>query len=186
MPSMRYNERLPFFDEVFAGGIDTYVHPTGVIGVKVVTGVAESALDPYYSSPFGQRAKNSGDLSIFLADSLETASAEVLQSSSSGQFPANSWCLQYRYEGRILDISLIPDETFKREFLAASGECKHEFSQDARYYLTERGMTDRFDSIGWPSVEGERLVQGGFVYNWMSGVASTLEYLRKERLDRDI
>jgi hypothetical protein len=186
MPSERYNERKALFDRVFANGVDPFVHPTGVTGVRLVVRVPEADLDPFYQSPYGQRAHCSGDHSIFLADSLETARAEVLPGEHVGCYPPNSWCLEYRYAGNILDISRFPDELFKREFLAASGELKHEFSQDARHYLTERGMIDRFDSIGWPSVEGERLAHGGYVYNWVSGIASNFEYLGKERLDRDI
>jgi hypothetical protein len=186
MPSIRYNERKPLFDELFAGGIDAYVHPTGVIGVKVVTGVAEQSLDPYFVSASGQRGKNDGDLSIFLADCVETARAEVIPESPAGKYPPNTWCLQYKYSGNILDISRIPDENFKAEFLSASGVFKHEFSQDARYYLTERGMIEKIDSIGWPSVAGQKLGLGGYVYNWTSGVATSFEYLGKERLDRDI
>lgn len=29
-----------------------------------------------------------------------------------------------------------------------AGDYKHELSQDARYYLTEKGHADQFDSIG--------------------------------------
>lgn len=183
MPSERYQERRLFFDEVFANGVDDFVHPTGVVGVKIVAGVEECNLDPYYSSPYAYRAKGSGDYSVFLADSDETARAEVFQDVPFSSYPPNTWSLKYRYEGNILNINRIQDEAFKKEFLQASGEYKHEFSQDARHYLTEKGYTGKFDSIGWTSVQGDRLGQGGFVYNWISGVTPTFDYLDKSRLD---
>ena len=186
MPSERYEERKPFFDKVFANGVNEFVHPTGVVGVKIVAGIEESSLDPYYASPYAYRAKGSGDLSIFLADSEETARAEVFQDTPFSGYPPNTWGLEYKYEGNILNINRVPDEEFKREFLQASGEYKHEFSQDARHYLTEKGFTDEFDSIGWTSVQGDKLGQGGFVYNWISGVMPTFEYLDKTRLDDGI
>jgi len=183
MPSKRYEERRPFFDKIFGNGVDDFVHPTGVVGVKIVTGVEEQNLDPYFSSPYGQRAKASGDFSIFLADTVETAKAEVFQNAPFSGYPANTWSLEYKYEGSILNINRIPDETFKERFLQASGEYKHEFSQDARHYLAEKGYADQFDSIGWTSVQGDKLGQGGFVYNWLSGVMPTFDFLGKTRLD---
>ncbi|QDV43923.1 hypothetical protein Enr13x_37830 [Stieleria neptunia] len=183
MPSDRYEERKPFFDCVFENGVDQYVHPTGVTGVKIVTGVEESFLDPYFNSPYGQRAKSSGDLSIFLADSEQTAKAEVFQGQQSSGYPPNSWLLSYEYQGQILNIQKIEDENFKNDFLEASGEYKHEFSQDARHYLDEKGYAQKFDSIGWVSVQGNQIGQGGFVYNWVSGESPTFNHLCTIRLD---
>lgn len=78
MPSEQYKERLTFFDKVFSNGVDQYVHPTGIVGVKLVVGVEASAIDPYRISPYG-RAAQSGYVSVFLADREETAKAEVFQ-----------------------------------------------------------------------------------------------------------
>jgi hypothetical protein len=183
MPSERYEKRKPFFDSVFQSGVEQYVHPTGVTGVKIVTGVEESALKPYFVSPDGQRAKSSNDISIFLADSEETAKAEVFQGEPPSEYPPNSWMLSYEYKGNILNIHKIEADTFKSQFLAASGDSKHEFSQDARHYLEERGLNQNYDSIGWVSVQGDQMGQGGFVYNWVSGVAPTFNYLDTIRLD---
>ena len=180
MPSERYQQRITFFDEVFSKGVDNYIQPTGVVGVKLIVGVEERDLNPYYSSPCPQRAKNPGDVSIFLADTIETAIAEVFPNNSFSGYPPNSWCMTYKYSGKILNINRIPNEQFKADFLRASGDYKHEFSQDARYYLSEKGLTDKFDSIGWTSVQGDSLGIGGYVYNWVSGVKTVFEYVGKE------
>jgi hypothetical protein len=186
MPSERYEQSIPFFDKVFGNGVDAYVHPTGVVGVKLVVGVAEHNLNPYFSSPTPQRAKNSGDVSIFLADTIQTAYAELFRNNSFSGYPLNSWCLSYRYSGELLNINLIPDDQFKAKFLNASGDYKHDFSQDARHYLSEKGYTDKFDSIGWTSVQGGFLGIGGFVCNWVSGVKTDFEFLGKVRLDTGV
>ena len=183
MKSERYEERRPLFDRVFANGVTDFVHPTGVVGVKIVPGLKEWDLDPYFASPYAGRAKGSGDYSIFLGDSEETARAEVFQDSLFSGYPPNTWSLKYRYVGNILNINRIQDKEFTNQFLQASGAYKHECSQDARYYLTEKGYTDTFDSIGWTSVRGDSLGIGGFVYNWVSGVKPDFEYLGKVRLD---
>jgi hypothetical protein len=185
MRSERYEERKAFFDNVFSEGVHRFVHPTGVEGVKLVEGVKEQDLKPYYSSPYGQRGKSPGDFSIFLADREETARTEMFQDQSFSGYPPNTWMLSYKYSGNILDIGLIPDEAFKADFLQASGEFKHEFSQDARHYLEEKGYTGTFDSLGWVSVQGQKLGVGGFVYNWISGVKPSFEYLEKVRLDKE-
>jgi hypothetical protein len=182
MPSEQYNERLTFFDKVFSNGVDLYVHPTGVVGVKLVVDVEASAIDPYRISPYG-RAAQSGYVSVFLADSEETAKGEVFQGRPPLQYPSNSWLLRYGYEGDILNIQRIPFEDFKSEFRQASGNLKHEFSQDVRYYLEEKGYTQKFDSIGWVSVQGDQMGQGGFVYNWVSGVQPNFNFLGMSRLD---
>jgi hypothetical protein len=182
MPSERYDERKPFFDSVFAGGVDKYVHPTGVIGVKLVVGVEEGEIDPYRISPYGRSAKR-GSVSIFIADSEETANAEVFQGQPPTQYPQNSWLLQYKYQGNILNIQKIESEEFKSAFLMSTGVYKHEFSQDLRHYLEENGYNQKFDSIGWVSVLGNQMVQGGFVYNWISGVMPHFDFLGKTRLD---
>jgi hypothetical protein len=182
MPLKRYEDRLPFFDSVFASGVEPYVHPTGVTGVKLVVGVDEASIDPFRLSPYGRSAK-SGSVSIFIADSEETARAEVFQGSPPSQYPENTWLLRYRYKGNILNIQKIQEEEFRQEFLMSSGEYKHEFSQDVRRYLEENGHTRQFDSIGWVSVQGEQMGTGGFVYNWVSGVMPEFEYLGMDRLD---
>ena len=183
MPSDNYEERLQFFDKVFENGVDAFVHPTGVFGIKIVLDVEEQKLNPFYSSPYPQRAKSPGDLSIFLADNLETAKAEVFPGNSFSGFPPNSWSLEYKYSGNILNINLIPDEKFKSQFLASSGDLKHEFSQDARYYLESKGFSGQYDSIGWTSVRGDEIGVGGFVYNWVSGDMPQFDYINKYRLD---
>jgi hypothetical protein len=182
MPSQRYEERKPFFDSVFANGVDQYVHPTGVEGVKLVVGVEQERIDPYRISPYGRTAQ-SGRVSIFIADREETAKAEVFQGQPPPQYPPNSWLLRYKYQGDILNIQKIESEEFRSGFLMSSGEYKHEFSQDVRYYLEEKGYTQRFDSIGWVSVQGDQMGQGGFVYNWVSGVNPQFDFLGMNRLD---
>lgn len=182
MPSNRYEERKPFFDQVFSGGVGQYVHPTGVVGVKLVIGVEEVAIDPYRCSPYGRSAQ-SGCVSIFLADCEETAKEEVFQGNPPIQYPPNSWLLMYEYKGNILNIQKIADERFKSEFRQASGDYKHEFSQDVRHYLEVQGYTQAFDSIGWVSVQGDQIDQGGYVYNWISGVAPTFKHVNTSRLD---
>ena len=122
---------------------------------------------------------------MFLADNDETASAEAFQGVGyGGGYPPNTWSLSYKYEGMILDISQIANEEFKREFHQSSGEYKHEYSRDMRHYLAVKGYVDHFDSIGWASVPGGLLGQGGFVYNWISGVEPTFTYIDKKRLDK--
>jgi hypothetical protein len=183
MPSIRYDERKPFFDSIFANGVDQYVHPTGVIGVKLVIGVEKEKIDPYRLSPFGRSAQN-GKVSIFIADSERTAKAEVFQGEPPPQYPQNSWLLNYKYQGNILNIQKIESEEFKSEFLLASGAYKHEFSQDVRFYLEDKGYAQKYDSIGWVSVQGNQMGQGGFVYNWVSGVVPQFDFLGMNRLDR--
>ena len=182
MYSERYEERRPLFDAVFSNGVDQYVHSTGVIGVKLVVNVDEKHLDPYRSSPYG-RSTQSGAVSVFLADNEETAKAEVYQGNPPKQYPTNTWLLSYKYQGTILNIQRIEAKEFTDQFLTATGHDKHEFSRDARAYLSEKGLTSKFDSIGWVSVQGDKMGIGGFVYNWTSGVEPTFEHLNTIRLD---
>jgi hypothetical protein len=184
MPSERYIDRKQFFDSMFVSGVHQFVHPTGVIGIKLVIGVEEQNMDPYRSSPYG-RSTMIGGMSIFMADSEETAKAEAFKGQPPLCYPPNSWQLEFKYNGNIFNIQKIPDEKFKAEFLMASGDYKHEFSQDLRHYLEEKGYTNTFDSIGWVSVQSQSqsMEKGGFVYNWISGVNSQFEFLSMNRLD---
>lgn len=182
MPSLSYKLNLPVFEKLFSSGISPYVQPTGMTAYKIVPGVPESGLDPYYVSPFAQRAKNSGDYTIFLAESAETASCECFGNSSFSGAPPDTWRLQYHYAGQMLNIGSIPDADFKDQFLQWSGVDKHQFSQDFKYFLGQSDYAGQCDSIGWQSVSGDRVGHPGFIIAWHSGDATLFQYENKQRI----
>lgn len=182
MPSVNYNDSLPLFENLFATGIAQCVQPIAMTGYKIVQGVSESDLKPYYSSPFPQRAKNSGDFTIFLGDKPETSSCELFGNSGFSGAPENTWCLRYYYEGQMFNVMRSPDENFKSNFLRWSGDAKHEFSQDFKYFLQQKGFTAQCDSIGWGTVSGERVGLSGFIIAWHSGESGVFRYEDKFRI----
>lgn len=182
MPSPHYDKNLRVFERLFARGVSTYVQPTGMTGYKIVPGVPESGLDPYYVSPFPQRAKNPGDITIFLAETPHIASCECFGNTDFSGAPTNTWLLHYRYQGQMLNIGAVSDESFREEFLRWSGNAKHEFSQDFKHYLGQQGYANQCDSIGWQSVSGDRVGSPGFVIAWHSGVSGEFHYEDKQRI----
>jgi len=145
MPSPNYDQNLPVFERLFTSGISPYVQPTGMTGYKIVPGVQESGLDPYYVSPFPQRAKNPGDITIFLAETPQLASCECFGNTGYNGAPPDTWLLEYRYQGQMLNVATVPDEGFKNEFLQWSGDAKHQFSQDFKHYLGQKGYANQCD-----------------------------------------
>ncbi len=182
MPSPNYDQNLLIFEKLFSGGIDPDVQPTGMTGFKIVAGVAETGLNPYYVSPFPQRAKNPGDVTIFLADTPATASCECFGNTGYDGAPIDTWLLQYQYTGRMLNIATVPDDGFKHQFLQWSGAAKHQFSQDFKHYLGQRGYASQCDSIGWQSASGERVGQPGFIIAWHSGDSGVFKCESMERI----
>ena len=151
-------------------------------GYKIVSSVPETDLDPYYVSPFPQRGKNRGDITIFLAETPELASCECFGNTGYSGAPSNTWLLEYRYEGQMLNIESITDEAFKSDFLERSGNAKHLFSQDFKFYLGLQGYANQCDSLGWKSVSGNLVGNPGFVIAWHSGDSGVFQFEKKTRI----
>jgi hypothetical protein len=175
IPPSGYSDYLPMMKRVFAGGPGPYIQPTGFNGIRIVQSIPESKLEPYYSSPAGRRAKNPGDFGIYIGDTVETCKREL----GLNEYTADTWLLEYSYNGKILNIDAIKDVQFREMFLDNG---KHECSQCVRYYLADKGFDSSYDSIGWPSVSGMLLGKGGVTYIFTSGVDSKFQFIRKEKL----
>lgn len=181
-PSPNYNQNILVFEKLFDSGISPYVQPTGMTGYKIVAKVPETGLDPYYASPFGQRAKNPGDFTIFLAETPATASCECFGNASFSGAPTDTWLLQYRYQGQVLNIANLKDDGFKDQFLQWSGQARHEFSQDFKYFLVQKDYANQCDSIGWQSVSGGRLGHPSFIIAWHSGHSGEFRFENRTRI----
>lgn len=173
-----YYANTKLFDQICASGVEGLIAETGFCGYRVVPDVVESELDPYYSSPLPSRAKNSGDFTIFFADSLETCSAELFGNTGFLGAPDNTWAMKYNYSGHVLHLDKIEDEEFKNSFLQSTGD-KHSFSQDFKRYITENGLAELCDSISFETVSGSLIGHPGQVYAWHSGESGVFEYIDK-------
>ncbi len=181
-----YSGYLPVIERTFASGLDPYIHPTGFDATRIITGVAkpENEIDPFYTPASPQRGNASGNSRLFTTDLRPLAFQESLHHTGDGALPQNTFELQFRFEGKTLDLNLIGDEEFRSLYFKNEGikAEDHLFSQCVDYYLEERGLTTGYDTYGWLSVAAYGLPISGYVHAWKSAESVTLRHTKTIRL----